>query len=109
MRAVLSARLSAASLVEVLSEKDDMNLELMQDPDGSRFVIRRHEAGAEREFERSFQAPDLLFAESLEAMQEMYRNASLHTAKALVSGCLVASRLLHFDAPGFILRTTYKE
>ncbi len=73
MMSVLNDRLAAASPVEVLSEHDDRILEVLEEPDGSRFVRRGFTPAAVRHVGRR----GLDFHEAWEGMEDTYAAAGI--------------------------------
>ncbi len=75
---VISQRIESATLVAVLSQKDDRRLRLIQEANGSRFVIREYTADGVKYIERSGRP----FAETWKDTQQMYQAAGINTVRS---------------------------
>lgn len=78
MMSVLNERLAAASPVEDLSMHDNRRLQVFEEADGRRFVMRSFTAGAVREMDRD----GISIQESWDAMHGMYEDAGLQVVPA---------------------------
>ena len=85
LRHLAAARLGAATLVEIFSDKGGMELSLMQEPDGQQFVARTFDERAEAKFKRGFNRPFWLDLElGVRAMTAMYAEVGLEVVKSSV-------------------------